>query len=141
MLTTSERDTVREMEAWTTPRQNFSESRRPPVSNSGWARAVAPRMNHPLPGVIHSLPPTTPDGGGATYESPSLRLRLVRLFWPPVSYSTRFHGPATIFMSAFRHTCFCPRSTLKRFLASRELYHTFPWPNSQFYVSDLPPSF
>jgi len=31
--------------------------------------------------------------------------------------------------------------SLKRFLASRELYHTFPWPNSQFYVSDLPPSF
>jgi hypothetical protein len=29
--------------------QNFPESRRPSVSNSGWARAVAPRMGCPAP--------------------------------------------------------------------------------------------
>jgi hypothetical protein len=46
MPTTSERDTVREMEAWATPWQN-SLVTVAASEDSGWARAVAPRMGYP----------------------------------------------------------------------------------------------
>jgi hypothetical protein len=57
----------------------------PPVNHSGRAQEMAPRMNHPLPGVIHSLPPTNPDGGGTSFgaeRSPSASLP----HWRPDPY-------------------------------------------------------
>ena len=46
-------------------------------------------MNPPLPGVIHSLPPTNPDGGGTNFgaeRSPAVSLPHWRS--DPLSYCT-----------------------------------------------------
>ena len=48
---------------------NCAESRRPPVSNSGWARERVPRMSHPFPGVIHPSPCMNPGGGGTNFDA------------------------------------------------------------------------
>jgi hypothetical protein len=54
----------------------------PPVNHSGRAQEMAPRMNHPLPSVIQSLPPMNPDGGGTNFgaeRSPAVNIRC----WQP----------------------------------------------------------
>jgi hypothetical protein len=70
MPTTSERDTVREMEAWATPRQN-SLVTVAAGEDSGWAWVVAPRMGYPSPTL--SIPYYARTRTAATHPTPRWR--------------------------------------------------------------------